>query len=108
MRLVYNLSGTSHARDAQRIEQRETKRRTFTAAEKMKIVRAVESAMARENLPLNLAATRFGIDPKSVTNWRKNAVALSDSSVENHLILHKGPTSIVSELKEELIEFIEH
>ena len=64
--------------------------------------------MATENLPLNLAATRLGVNPTSVKTWRKNAVALSDSSVENKLILHKGPSGIVSEVKEELIEFVEH
>ena len=64
--------------------------------------------MARENLPLNVAATRLGVNPTSVKTWRKNAVTLSDSSVENKLILHKGPSGIVSEVKEELIEFVEH
>ena len=108
MKLVYNLSGTSHARNAQRIEQRETKRRSFTSAEKMKLVRAVESAINTENLHLSVAATRFGVSPSCVVNWRKNAVALSDSSVENNCTLHKGPTSILSDLKEELFEFIEH
>ena len=80
----------------------------YTASEKMKIVLAVEAMMATENLPLNVAATRHGVSPASVVYWRKNAVALSNSSVENKLILHKGPTSIVSEVKEALIEFVEH
>ena len=39
MRLIYNPSGTSHARDALRIENRTEQRRHFTAGEKMKIVR---------------------------------------------------------------------
>ena len=108
MRLIYNLSGTSHARDAQRIETRTEQRRHFSASEKMKIVRAVDAVMATESLSLNLAATRFGVNPTSVTTWKKNAVALSDSSVDNKLILHKGPTSIVSEVKDDLIEFVEH
>ena len=73
----------------------------------MKIVRAVESAITTENLHLNVAATRFGVSPSCVVNWRKKADALSDSSVENNCTLHKGPTSIVSDLKEELLEFIE-
>ena len=108
MRLIYNPSGTSHARDALRIENRTEQRRHFTAGEKMKIVREVDAMMATENLPLIVAATRHGVKPTSVTTWRKNAVALSDSSVENKLILHKGPSGIVSEVKVELIEFVEH
>ena len=108
MRLIYNPSGTNHARDALRIENRTQQRRHYTASKKMKIVRAVDAMMAIENLPLNVAATRHGVSPTSVTTWRKNAVALSDSSVENKLILHKGPTSIVSEVEEDLIGFVEH
>ena len=80
----------------------------YTASEKMKIVLAVEAMMATENLPLNVAATRHGVSPASVVYWRKNAVALSGSSVKNKLILHKGPSGIVSEVKVELIEFMEH
>jgi hypothetical protein len=108
MRLIYNPSGTSHARDALRIEQRSKQRRMYTASEKMKIVREVDAMMATENLPLNVAAARHGVNPTSVKTWRKNAVALSDSSVENKLMLHKGPPGIVWEVKEELIEFVEH
>ena len=46
MRLIYNPSGTSHAHDALRIEQRSKQRRMYTASEKMKIVRAVDAMMA--------------------------------------------------------------
>ena len=108
MRLIYNPSGTSHARDALRIENRAEQRHHFTAGEKMKILRAVDAMVATENLPFNMAATRLGVNPKSVKTWRKNAVALSDSSAKNKLILHKGPSGIVSEVKVELIEFMEH
>jgi hypothetical protein len=64
MRLIYNLSSTSHARVAQHIEQRsesQMMRRMYTAGEKMKIVCAVDTTMmATENLPLKVAASRFG------------------------------------------------
>ena len=95
MRLIYNLSGTSHARDALRVENRTERRRHLTSGEKMKIVRSVDAMMATENFPLNVAATRLGVNPTSVKTWRKNAVALSDSSVENKLLLHKGPSGIL-------------
>jgi hypothetical protein len=108
MRLIYNPSDTSHARDALRIENRAEQRRHFTAGEKMKILCVVDAMVATETLPLNVAASRLGVNPASVIFWRKNAVVLSDSSVENKLILHKGPSGIVSEVKEELIEYVEH
>ena len=109
MRLIYNPGGTNHARDAQRIEHRFKQKCMYTASKKMKIVCAVDAVMATENLSLNMAATRYGVSPGSVINWRKNAAALSEASVENKLILHKGPTSnLVSEVEEELIGFVEH
>jgi hypothetical protein len=95
MRLIYNPSGTSHARDALCIENKAAQRRHFTAGEKIKILRSVDAMVATENLPFNMAASRLGVNPNSVKTWRKNAVALSDSSVENKLILHKGPSGIL-------------
>ena len=68
MRLIYNPSGTNHAHDAQRIEQRFKQRHMYTASKKMTIVRAVDAAMATENLSLNMAATRCGVSPASVTD----------------------------------------
>jgi len=76
MRLIYNPSGTSHARDALRIENRAEQRRHFTAGEKMKILRAVDAMVATENLPFNMAATRLGVNPKSVKTWRKKRMCL--------------------------------
>ena len=87
MKLVYNLSGISHARNAQRIEQRETKRRSFTSAEKMKLVRAVESAITTENLHLNVAASRHGVDPASIRAWRNNSVVPSTETVDAYMRL---------------------
>jgi hypothetical protein len=109
MRLIYNPGGTNHARDAQRIEHRFKQKRMYTASEKMKIVRAVDAVMATENLSLNMAATRYGVSPGSVIDWRKNTAALSQASVENKLTLHKGPTSnLDAEVEEQLIGFVEH
>jgi hypothetical protein len=90
MRLIYFPGGTNHARDAQRIEHRFKQRHMYTASKKMKIVRAVDAAMATENLSLNMAATRYGVCPASVLDWRKNAAALLEASVANKLILHKS------------------
>ena len=48
MRLVYNLSGTSHACDALRVENRTERRRHLTSGEKMKIVCSVDAMMATD------------------------------------------------------------
>ena len=70
MRLIYNPSGTSHARDALRIENRAEQRRHFSASKKMKIVHAMDAVMATESLSL-MAATRFGVSPSCFINWRR-------------------------------------
>ena len=67
MRLIYNTSGISHARDAARIESRSGRRQSYSSGEKMKIVRAVEKMVREEQVSLAVAATRLG------TNGRKCA-----------------------------------
>ena len=106
MKLVYNLSGMNHARDALCVQNRSCKKKVFSSGEKMKIVRAVEKMLVQEQISLAVAAARLRVSRQNVVNWQKNADALSDSSVENKLILHKGPMSMVEDLKQELIEFI--
>ena len=81
MKLIYNPSGTNHAREVLRIENRTAPRRHYTAGEKLKIVRAVDAVMASENLPLNVAATRHGVDPACLCKWKKSGSFSSDDSV---------------------------
>ena len=108
MRLIYNPCGINHARAAERIEKRTQQKRLYTPSEKMRIVRAVDAMMATDNLPLNVVASRHGVSPASIRTWRRNAVVLSDSSVDSKLILHEGPTSILADVEQELIGFVEH
>ena len=100
MKLVYNLSGMNHARDALSVQNRSCKKKVFSSGEKMKIVRAVEKMLVQEQISLAVAAARLRVSRQNVVNWQKNAEALSDSSVENKLILHKGPMSMVEDLKQ--------
>ena len=74
----------------------------------MKIVRAVEKLMMEEQISLGVAAARLGTNRRNVINWQNNAEALSDSHVENRLSLHKGPMSMLEDIKQELIEYITH
>ena len=74
----------------------------------MKIVEAVERMMIREHLNLNIASTRVGVHPQNMSNWRNNKDVLSDSRVKNHLSLHKGPSSIVDDIKGKCIEYVQH
>ena len=100
MRLIYNQRGINHARDAVRIESRTGKRMSYSSGEKMKIVRAVEKMLGEEQISLGVAAARLGTTRQNVVNWQKNSEALSDSHVENHMSLHKGPMSMIEDIKQ--------
>jgi hypothetical protein len=51
MKLVYNLGGINHARDALPVDHRSYKQRSFTASEKVQILQAVDRLVEEENLP---------------------------------------------------------
>ena len=74
----------------------------------MKIVQAVNKMQEEENITLGVAAARLGVHRNSLASWTNNKTALSDSLVENCLSLHKGPMSILEDIKDELLEFITH
>ena len=69
MKLVYNLGGINHARDALRIDHRSYKQRSYTSSEKMQIVQAVDRLVEEENLPQNVAAGRY---PRRQPTYRWN------------------------------------
>jgi len=106
MRLIYNQGGIGHAREAQHIQDRAFKRQRFSSGEKMKIVQAVNKMQEEENITLGVAAARLGVNCNNLVSWAKNKTVLSDSLVDDRLSLHKGPMSILEDLKDELLEFI--
>jgi hypothetical protein len=48
VKLVYNLGGINHARDALRIDHRSYKQRSYTSSEKMQIDQAVIGWLRRK------------------------------------------------------------
>jgi hypothetical protein len=63
MKLVYNLGGINHARDALWIDHRSSKQRSYTSSKKMQIVQAVDRLVEEENLPQNVGAGRYPRQP---------------------------------------------
>jgi hypothetical protein len=63
MKLVYNLGGINHARDALRIDHSSYKQRSYTSSEKIQIVQAVDRLVEEENLPQNVATGRYPRQP---------------------------------------------
>jgi hypothetical protein len=56
MKILYNLGGISHARDALRVDHRSCKQKSYTSSKKMRIVQAVDRLVEEENLHQNVAA----------------------------------------------------
>ncbi len=52
MKILYNLGGISHARDALRVDHRSCKQKSYTSSEKMQIVQAVDRLVEEENVLL--------------------------------------------------------
>ncbi len=65
MKLVYNLGGINHARDALWIDHRSYKQRSYTSSKKMQIVQAVDRLVEEENLPQIVAAGRYYSVPQN-------------------------------------------
>jgi DNA-binding transcriptional regulator YiaG len=108
MKILYNLGGISHAHNALRVDHRSCKQKSYTSSKKTRTVQAVDRLVEEENLHQNVAAGRLGMDPCNIRRWHQNKTALSGSSVENKLSLHKGPSSIIDDIKDDLIAFIVH
>jgi hypothetical protein len=81
MKLVYNLGGINHARDALRIDHRSYMQRSYTSSKKMQIVQAVDRLVEEENLPQHVAAGRHPRQP--TYRWNR----LEDMSHTFYIIL---------------------
>jgi hypothetical protein len=68
MKLVYNLGGINHARNALRIDHRSYKQRSYNSSKKMQIVQAVDRLVEDENLPQHVAAGRYPRQPTYCLN----------------------------------------
>ena len=70
MKLVYNKSGVSQARDALRIEQRTLKYRSYITGEKLGLLHSFEALVEEENIPRNVAPTTLGVPLSCLLDWR--------------------------------------
>ncbi len=103
---MYNIGGISHAREAQRIQDRTLKHRSYTHGKKLKLILRFDALVEQESVPINVASTTLGISLASISDWRKQKEALSSAISKDKLSLHKGPASILWEVEEELKAYI--
>ncbi len=106
MKLVYNIGGISHAHEAQRIQDRTLKHRSYTHGKKLKLLQRFDALVEQESVPINIASTTLGISLASISGWRNQKEALSSAISKDKLSLHKGPASILWEVEEELMAYI--
>jgi hypothetical protein len=107
MKLVYNRSGLNQARDALRTAQRTVKYRSFTTGEKLHLLQSFDALVEGEKVPQNVASSAIGVSLSCVLDWRSKKDSLSAHATKDKLSLHKGPASILDEVEQELIEYIQ-
>ena len=108
MKLVYNPGGFNSSCHSRKYEAGFTGSRTrYTNAEKLNIISVVQKLMQDELLSLVQAAVVVKIDPSMISRWLKNVENLRDPRRALKMAAHAGPTSIMAEIEQDLLDFVE-
>ena len=103
---VYNQGGVSHTRKQKRIDEEARRRVQYSAADKVKILTAVDKMMAEENLHQNQAAALLQVSPSQIIRWRAKSSSLQQAARPNSLALKKGPAAFLADVKEQLVSYV--
>jgi hypothetical protein len=106
MKLIYNPSGVSQARDALRATERVVKYRSYSSGEKLSLLQRFDALVEEEFVPQNIASNMLGVSLSCVNGWKSKREALSAAVSKDKLRLHDGPASILQEVEQELVEYI--
>jgi hypothetical protein len=109
MHLFYNRSGISHKCDLWRINNRSFKRTQYTTIEKMKIFWVIEKMVEEEQVTYAQASSALSFNQGMISRWRKEQgqFAAQASSRPAALSLHAGPNSILKNVEEQLIAYVD-
>jgi hypothetical protein len=110
MKLIYNPGGFCASRHTQKYESgRFTGCRTrYTNAEKVNILSVVRRLQTEQHFSLTLAAQFVQIAPPVICRWAKKAQELQcDSKKAGKMSCHAGPASLVDDIEEALLNFID-
>jgi hypothetical protein len=93
MRLkIYNPGGLNCKRINDRFNNAIIQRRNhYSAANKLKIVAAIDKMMAKEYLKQNQACLVLQVCDSQVVRWQANRVLLKKAARPEKQIMHKGP-----------------
>jgi hypothetical protein len=109
MRLkIYNPGGLNCKRIDDRFNNAIVQYRThYSAANKLKIVAAVDKMMAKEYLKQNQACLVLQVCDSQVLRWQANHVLLEEAARQEKPIMYKGPVGCMDAYMEELVSFVD-
>jgi hypothetical protein len=109
MRLkVYNLGGLNCKSIDNRFDNAIVLHRThYSAADKLKIVAAIDKMMAEEHLRQNQACKVLQVRDPQVLRWHANCALLEEVARPVKQSLHEGPVGCVGAFTEELVSFVD-
>jgi hypothetical protein len=107
---VYNQGGLSHARLQERLDRRinqgVARRVQYSAADKVKILAAVDRMMDEEPVHQSQAAALLQVSPSQITRWRAKSSSLQQAARPDSLQLHKGPAAFLAEVNEQMVSYV--
>jgi hypothetical protein len=109
MRLkVYNPGGLNCKRIDDRFDNAIVQHRThYSAANKLKIVTAIDKMMAKEYLKQNQACLVLQVCDSQVLRWQANHALLEEAARPEKQIMHEGPVGCVDAFTEELMSIVD-
>jgi hypothetical protein len=109
MRLkIYSPCGLNRKHIKDRFDNAIVQRRThYSAANKLKIVAAVDKMMAEVYLKQNQACSVLQVCDSQFLRWQANCALLKEMARPEKQIIHKGPVGCVDAYTEELVSFVD-
>jgi hypothetical protein len=109
MRLkVYNPGGLNCKHIDNRFDNAIVLRRThYSAANKLKIVAAIDEMIAEEHLKQNQACKVLQVCDPQILRWQANCALLEEVARPEKQSLHEGPVGCVDAFTEELVSFVD-
>jgi hypothetical protein len=105
---IYNPGGLNCKHINNRFNNAIVQRCThYSAANKLKIVAAVDKMMAKEYLKQNQACSVLQVCDSQVLRWQANHVLLKEAARPELQIMHKGPVGCMDTYTEEPVSFVD-
>jgi hypothetical protein len=104
---VYNPGNLPQKQMNERFDSAVQHRVHNSAANKLKIVDAVDQMMAEENRKQNQACATLQVCDSQVLRWQASRVLLEEAARPEKQILHPGPAGCVDAITKQLVSFVD-